>query len=41
MIESISGGGAEAAKKSALADAEDFLMKYLDVKVIDLSDGPL
>jgi hypothetical protein len=40
MIETISGGG-ESAKKTALAQAEDFLMKYLDVKVIDLSEGAL
>jgi filamentous hemagglutinin family protein len=41
MIETMSGGGADAAKKSTLAEAEDFLMKYLDVKVIDLSEGTL
>jgi filamentous hemagglutinin family protein len=41
MIETISGGGAEAAKKSVLAQAEDFLMQYLDVKVIDLTEGTL
>jgi hypothetical protein len=41
LIETISGGGGEAAKKSVLAQAEDFLMKYLDVKVIDLSEGTL
>jgi hypothetical protein len=40
MIETISGGG-ESARKTALAQAEDFLMKYLDVKVIDLSEGTL
>ncbi len=41
MIETISGGGAEAGKKTVLAEAEDFLMKYLDVKVIDLTEGSL
>lgn len=41
LIETISGGGGEAAKKSVLAQAEDFLMKYLDVKVIDLTEGTL
>jgi filamentous hemagglutinin family protein len=41
MIETISGGGGEAAKKSVLAQAEDFLMKYLDVKVVDLTEGTL
>ena len=41
LIETISGGGGEAAKKTALAQAEDFLMKYLDIKVIDLSEGTL
>jgi len=40
MIETISGG-AESSKKSALTEAEDFLMKYLDVKVIELGEGSL
>ncbi|HCE67621.1 MAG: hypothetical protein A2X82_01505 [Geobacteraceae bacterium GWC2_55_20] len=40
LIETISGGG-EAARKTMLAEAEDFLMKYLDVKVIDLSEETL
>jgi filamentous hemagglutinin family protein len=41
MIETISGGGSDAAKKTVLAEAEAFLMKYLDVKVVDLTEGTL
>lgn len=40
MIETISGGGG-SAKNTVLAEAEDFLMKYLDVKVVDLANGTL
>jgi hypothetical protein len=38
MIETISNSIAASEKKTALAESEDYVMKYLDVKVLDLSD---
>ncbi|NVN90572.1 MAG: filamentous hemagglutinin family protein [Desulfuromonadales bacterium] len=41
MIESISNSVAATEKKAALTESEDYVMKYLDVKIIDLSNDPI
>ena len=41
MIETIANSIAAADKKSTLAQSDDFIMKYLDVKILDLSNEQL